>query len=269
MDDSNANEELHRSRRSLLRSLAGGVTVLGGTGVGTRRASAATSRTVETLNTVSGNTTKMYELDADESGETVLLVAGIQGGEPAGVRAAERLSSADVNAGTLVVIPRANKYALERGSYNGKHGNLNRLFPPGRPPESELAKVLWNVVESVAPDTVIDLHSSKGVYRRSPDGVGQAVFRSHSERAAARASHAATETNAAFDLSDSREFVVTPMSYAESGPSDLFTEKTALDAGADSYLVEAYRGLPLSDRAAQLERLTRELLRATGVLRGG
>ena len=267
MDDTTVEERRTTNRRAVLRSLAGGAAVLGGVGLGAGTASAADpSRAVKTLETIGGNTTKLHVLDAGKPGPTALVIAGVQGGEPAGIRVAERLTSTNVDAGTLAVIPRANKFALERGSYNGKKGNLNRLFPPNRPPESKLAKILWDAVKSVSPDTVIDLHSSKGVYRRSPDGVGQAVFRSHSRQAAKRASKAVSKTNRAFDLPQSREFLVAAMSYDSSGPSDLLTEKTALDLGADSYLVETYRGIPLKKRTNQLTRLTRELLSRAGVL---
>ncbi len=262
MDETTADERRTTNRRAVLRSIAGGAAVLGGVGGGAGSASAA----IKTLETLGGNTTKLHVLKADNSGPTVLVTAGIQGGEPAGIRTAERLTSANVKAGTLAVLPRANKYALERGSYNGKRGNLNRHFPPNRAPESKLARILWKAVKSVGPDTVLDLHSSKGVYRRSPDGVGQAVFRSHSKQAAKRSSKAISATNRAFNLPKSRQFIVAPMSYDNSGPSDLFTEKTALDLGADSYLAEAYRGIPLKKRTNQLTRLARELLSQTGVL---
>ena len=267
MNDTTGDRRRTTNRRSMLRSLAGGTAALCGIGVGTGRASAAgSSRSVKTLETIEGNTTKLYVNKAGKSGPTVLVTAGIQGGEPAGIRVAERLSSANIDAGTLAVLPRANKFALERGNYNGKRGNLNRLFPPGNPPESKLARVLWNAVTSVSPDTVIDLHSSKGVYRRSPDGVGQAVFRSHSKQAAKRASGAVKETNRKFGLPKSRAFIEVAMSYDNSGPSDLFAEKTALDLGADSYLVETYRGIPLKKRTNQLTHLTRGLLDEADIL---
>lgn len=266
-DETATDGRSETNRRAVLRSLAGATTVLGGVGLGARGAAAAgPSKSVRTLDAGSGNTTRLYTLTADDPGETVLLTAGVQGGEPAGVRVAERLTSANVVAGTLAIIPRANQYALDRGSYSGKRGNLNRLFPAGSPPESKLARTLWDAVRSVDPDTVIDLHSSQGVYDRSPEGVGQAVFRSHSQRAAKRASQAAAETNEAFDLPADREFLVRAMSYDNSGPTDLLTEKTALDLGADSYLAETYRGIPLSKRTNQLEHLTRELLDEADVI---
>lgn len=267
MDETTADERRTRNRRSVLRSIAGGAAVLGGVGVGAGSASASgPSRAIKTLETLGGNTTKLHVLEADKPGPTALVTAGIQGGEPAGIRTAERLTSANVKAGTLAVLPRANKYALERGSYNGKRGNLNRHFPPNRAPKSKLARILWKAVTSVGPDTVLDLHSSEGVYRRSPDGVGQAVFRSHSRQAAKRSSKAISATNKAFGLSKSRRFIGAPMSYDNSGPDNLFTEKTALDLGANSYLAETYRGIPLKKRTNQLTRLTRELLSQTGVL---
>lgn len=266
MDDTTTDARSEANRRTVLRALAGGVATLGGLGASAGTTAAEPVESVKQIHTPSGNTTKLYTLAGDGSGETVLLTAGVQGGEPAGIRAAERLTSANVAAGTLAIIPRANKYALERGSYSGKQGNLNRHFPPNEPPESKLARTLWNAVQTVDPDTMIDLHSSKGVYDRSPEGVGQAVFRSHSNRAAKRASEAAAETNEAFGLSSGREFLVRPMSYDSSGPSGLLTEKVALDLGADAYLAEAYRGIPLSRRTDMLTRFAKELLRRAGTL---
>jgi hypothetical protein len=121
-------------------------------------------------------------------------------------------------------------------------------------------RVLWDAIEDLGPDMVLDFHTSSGIYGRSPSGVGQAVFRSHSRRAARRTGGAVWETNNRFDLSEWLEFKVRPMSYSETGPDDLLVEKTALDLGAGSYLAETYRGLGFEDQVDQLEYLCLEFL---------
>lgn len=204
----------------------------------------------------------MYTIDAPTGGPTALVVGGLQGGEPAGVRAAKSLVTGDteIDAGTLVVVPRANAVAVRRSSYAGPSGNLNRLFPVGDRPESELARALWQIVENVDPDVVADLHSSGGVYHRSPDGIGQVVFHSHGDRAAARTADVVSEVNREFDLPASREFWSEPIYFTSTSPSGMLVEKTSRDLGAESYLAEVYRGLPLEERVAQLEAVAQELL---------
>lgn len=206
--------------------------------------------------------TSVYTIDAPTDGPTALVVGGLQGGEPAGVGAAKNLVAGDteIDAGTLVVVPRANAVAIRRSSYTGPGGNLNRLFPIGDRPESELARALWQIVENVDPDVVADLHSSGGVYHRSPDGVGQVIFHSRGDRAAARTEDVVREVNREFGLSASREFWSEPIHFTPTSPSGMLVEKTSRDLGAESYLAEVYRGIPREERVAQLAAVARELL---------
>ena len=260
-----SSSERTTNRRSVLASLGGaGAALLGGV------ASAGTAAADDswTSSVFDGDDeTKLRVTDTGEPGETVLITAGTQGGEPSGVRVAELIAEQEMDAGRVYTIPRTNQWALERSSYAGEAGNFNRLFPPYDTPESELANEVWDLVEEIDPDTVIDLHSSGGIYERS-DGVGQSIMRSHGDREAQRAADVVRETNAEFGLSMGVEFRETPMSYGGGGPSDLFTEKTALDpsVSADSYLCEVWRGFSMENRIGYLEHLTRELLDEADVL---
>lgn len=265
-DKKSSGEQKTTNRRSVLASIGGaGTALLGGAAVSIGTARADSSWSKEILD--GDDTTELHVTDTDQPGETVLITAGTQGGEMAGVYTAENIAAQDMDAGRLYVIPRVNMWALRRNSYVGEEGNFDRLFPPYDTPESELAREVWDFVESIDPDTVIDLHSSGGIYERS-GGVGQAIFRSHGDRAAQRAAGAVRETNSMFGLPKSREFRQVPMSYGDAGPSDLFTEKTALDppVSADSYLCEVWRGFSMPNRVGFLEHLTRELLDEADIL---
>ncbi|QLG29410.1 succinylglutamate desuccinylase/aspartoacylase family protein [Halorarum halophilum] len=120
--------------------------------------------------------TPVYVNESGTDGPTALVVGGVHGDERPGYLAAERLRSRVPDAGTLVVLPRANQVAIERDTREGKNGDLNRQFPPGKAPETELAEEIWDFVRGTDPDVFVDLHRSVGIYRRHDASVGQAIF---------------------------------------------------------------------------------------------
>lgn len=120
--------------------------------------------------------TPVYVNEGDTEGPTALVVGGVHGDEPPGYLAAGRLATRTPESGTLVVLPRANRVAIERDAREGEGGDLNRQFPTGAPPETELASAIWELVVRRDPDVVVDLHRSVGIYGRHHDSVGQAVF---------------------------------------------------------------------------------------------
>ncbi|QLG62681.1 succinylglutamate desuccinylase/aspartoacylase family protein [Halorarum salinum] len=129
-----------------------------------------------TLASGTEHATPVYVNDAEADGPTALVVGGMHGDERPGYLAAERLRSRVPAAGTLVVLPRANRVAIERGTRAGEGGDLNRQFPAGSSPETGLADEIWDLVERRDPDVVVDLHRSLGIYGRHHASVGQAVF---------------------------------------------------------------------------------------------
>lgn len=121
--------------------------------------------------------TEVYVIDGQNDGPTGVVVGGMHGDEHAGYRAAETVSRWQIDAGRLVVLPRANRPAIERNRRHGVGGDLNRKFPPGKEPTTKLAWAIWNdVVKQHDPDFLLDLHSSKGIYKFHPDFVGQAIY---------------------------------------------------------------------------------------------
>ncbi|MBV0925187.1 succinylglutamate desuccinylase/aspartoacylase family protein [Halomicroarcula limicola] len=169
-----------RRRTFLANSAAlGGSTLLGTAGAtattATTQASGGT-RTTETLLAGTKYATDVITIDAPNDGPTAVVVGGMHGDEPSGYRAASDVASWEFDAGKLVVLPEANRPAIEQETRHNDDGDLNRKFPTGQAAETKLARAIWRLVENADPDVVLDLHSSKGVYRTHESAVGQAVF---------------------------------------------------------------------------------------------
>lgn len=120
--------------------------------------------------------TTVYVLESAAAGPTAVVLGGVHGNETGGVNAAHVATEYTVGRGTVVVLPETNRPAVEAGSRQGPDGDLNRQFPVGEGPTSELANAVWDLLREHEPDAVIDMHSSKGVYQLHDVGVGQVVF---------------------------------------------------------------------------------------------
>jgi predicted deacylase len=128
--------------------------------------------------------TPYYVQDTGRPGPTVVIIAGIHGNEPAGVKAAARICKWPIQRGKLVVLPRANPPALQaqqRGipEVDDEVSNLNRNFPkveqPGSP-RGELAQAIWELVESHEPDWLLDLHEGYDFHQLNPRSVGSSIL---------------------------------------------------------------------------------------------
>ena len=105
-------------------------------------------------------------LHGTRPGKTMLITAGVHGGEYVGIQAAIELSQKlkiQKVAGTIIIVKGINVPAFERrngsmGLTDGK--NLNREFP-GNPEGTEMERLAWAVSHELQPaaDYYIDLHS--------------------------------------------------------------------------------------------------------------
>lgn len=135
--------------------------------------------------------TDMIIRQSDMPGPVVLVVGGMHGNEPAGAFAAKQISQWEIAAGTLIVIPEANRPALKtKTRYTPEADkavyNLNRNFIVGEEGVSTtgvMAPILWNVVEQFSPDWVIDLHEGYDFTRINPKSVGSSVIAGASAKA--------------------------------------------------------------------------------------
>ncbi|WP_227375981.1 PKD domain-containing protein [Haladaptatus halobius] len=229
------------TRRTFLTA-AGTAGLLGLGAVQTSGESDTSSLSRESFILMSGTNkaTKVHVTKADQSGPTALIVGGMHGNEEAGYRAAEKIAQWDIKRGTLVTIPRVNAEAVEEDSRTSDgDGDLNRQFPTGEAPETDLARAIWGVVEEYQPDMVADLHESVGIYDGDMvGGVGQAIFYSWEEAASSEAKTTADYLNENYVSRDGYEFSTDAFSPTSNEPNDLFTHKAARDLGARAYLAE-------------------------------
>lgn len=149
--------------------------------------------------------TPLYVVDARRDGPTAFLVGGMHGDERAGHRAADRIATWRIERGTMVVLPAANRIALDRDTRKGRHGDLNRQFPAtdARAPRTPLAKAIWKTVVEYDPDWLADMHASVGIFGSGDGGVGQAIFPSSVAPAGRYAADTVEAVNAAFGFSGS------------------------------------------------------------------
>ena len=227
----------HLSRRTLLK----GTGALLGTALAAGGRAAAASPTRETHRILEGTEydTTVHVYDSNVPGITTFVVGGVHGDEPSGYRAAEHVANWRVQTGRLVVVPHANVPAIERGSrHDGV--DLNRQFPPrGGDCYTRLARAIWRMIEQFDPDLVFDLHSSKGVYRGDPSGVGQAMFPTWTDPARTCGERVVDKLNDRFDLSGDLAY---RMGNTLDADSPKLVHRVAGVLDRPGYICETYRG---------------------------
>jgi len=108
----------------------------------------------------------VYTLTGRERGPTLLIIAGIHGDEKGGYLSADRYTTLQMRRGTLIVIPRLNRTAIERGKRQGLDGDMNRLFHLPDNNDSLRDSKVVNLVKSLirSADCVLNLHQGDGFY---------------------------------------------------------------------------------------------------------
>jgi glutamine amidotransferase-like uncharacterized protein len=128
--------------------------------------------------------TPYYEIRADATGPTVMIVGGVHGNEPAGAYAAEQIRHWSIGRGTLIVLPCANRpgrAANTRYLPNQPMSDrdLNRNFPSKSRPSlrGSMAAAIWELTLKVKPDWVLDLHEGYefNVSHKPPKGKKRSV----------------------------------------------------------------------------------------------
>jgi len=107
-----------------------------------------------------------YMITGELKGPTVLIFAGIHGDESGGYLTAERYKYVRVKKGTLIVVPRLNLPAILKGTRQGIHGDMNRLFHipenSGSSADSRVVDLAKSLIKQA--DFVVNLHQGEGFY---------------------------------------------------------------------------------------------------------
>jgi len=125
---------------------------------------------------------KVYYLEGNEPGPTVMIQAGIQGDETTGFYTAQLLSNASLQKGNLIIVPRANIPAILKGK-RLINVDLNRRFDQeySRFYEDRLARAIRFLIGQC--DAFVHLHEGSGFYHpnyinslRNPNRWGQSFI---------------------------------------------------------------------------------------------
>jgi len=124
--------------------------------------------------------TDLYIIRSGKPGPVVMIVGGVHGNEPAGYKAADIIKYYSIEKGTLLVLPQANKRAIDINKrYVSGEGDLNRDFPQTKyeSPDNTLSKAIYNTVKTYDVDWLMDMHEGYDYYKNtSTDSVGQSLI---------------------------------------------------------------------------------------------
>ncbi|WP_435153474.1 M99 family carboxypeptidase catalytic domain-containing protein [Haladaptatus sp. DFWS20] len=200
-------------------------------------------------------------------GPTALVVGGMHGDEKSGYRAATAITRWQVSGGTLVVLPKANQAAIRANRREGENGDLNRKFPTGETPETELARAIWGVVSRHDPDVLLDLHRSIGIYGYHESSVGQVIWPTDAGRASDHAKRTAERLNDAV-VPWSMPLHEFRLGGEITGSRPMLVHKFAGDLGRPGYIFETTAFLlDLGTRVRWTKRAAEELLSHHGIER--
>ncbi len=206
--------------------------------------------------------TEVYIYDTKKEGPSVLLVGGVHGDEPAGALAIkELLPELTIDIGKLVVVPEANKQALELDlRYPPGAEDLNRAFVE-KEPESwteKLAKEIYQLIEKHNIDFVFDLHEARDYYRINPDSVGQTIiFNGQGE-----------EIFLAWDIADKINPLLFPIErFIILSPTarDSLTRRAHEELGLTTFIIETTRKQDLDVRIKQQKMVVLSALKLLGL----
>lgn len=211
--------------------------------------------------------TSVYRFRSGKPGPTVMVVGGIHGNEDAGFRTAQRATEWRPDAGTMVVLPRANVPAIEAGNRSGRGGrDLNRQFPIGDRPTSPLARTLWATVIRHDPDLFVDMHTSAGLLARGTGYVGQAVFHSGHSEAVSRLEDVVTYLNRSV-VPAARSDYKYLLGAMDGNPEGMLATKAARDWDTPACIYEVTEnGLDLETQIEWTSAFLRRTLTVYGVL---
>ncbi|WP_433632015.1 deacylase [Halomicrococcus sp. NG-SE-24] len=230
----------------------------------------AESRWSYTLRDGTEDETDVYVIESGKTGPTAYVTGGFHGNEESGYLAADGVTGWSIDQGTLVVLPRANPVAIEQGTYMNHSGNLNRQFPSGEKPTTPLARAIWESIDRHNPDTVLALHTSKGILweDEGPSGVGQAIYPTLSEGSKEDASRTADYLNN-YHIPDSfPEYYNFKRGITLDGDRPLLIHKVSADMRIPGSLVETTSYNTTLDRRINWQlNAVRHLLRRHGINR--
>jgi hypothetical protein len=123
----------------------------------------------------------VHHIRGEESGPTLLIIAGMHGDEAGGYLTAERYTSVRLKKGNLIIVPQLNGPAVRARKRYGLGGDMNRLFnlpSSSKNPDAKVVNLAKQLVRQS--DYVLNLHQGYDFYnprwispQRNPSKWGQ------------------------------------------------------------------------------------------------
>jgi len=202
--------------------------------------------------------TNMYIIRSGKPGPVVMIVGGVHGNERAGYVAAGKMVDTSIKKGTLIVIPRANRLAINHNKrYYGGHGDLNRDFPQGKYQSADgtLSRAIWAAVKKYDVDYLMDMHEGYDYYKnRSTSSVGQTLIYYPNSYLQPKVRSIVNSLNSRIS-SNYREFSL--LRYPARGS---LARATAQYLGVKSFIFETCNNVSLSTRVGYHQRAAKILL---------
>lgn len=219
------------------------------------------------VKTIAPNTkfaTELYIINSGKPGPVVMITGGVHGNETAGYRAADKVKNYKITQGTLIVIPIANKPAVEAGKRREPGGSdLNRMFPQSSAaaPGNTLSKAIYNVVKEYKVDWLMDMHESIGYHKdKSGSYVGQTIIYYPANGTINTVEYIVNELNKGIS-SSIQKFSI--LRYPVQGS---LSRSSAQFLGVSSFIFETCSKQTLTTRISQQEKAAQSLLSRLGML---
>lgn len=208
--------------------------------------------------------TPMYIIRGLAPGPVFLITGGVHGSELAGWMAAGRFADREIQAGTFIVIPEANRPAVGARTRLCPDGrfDLNRAFPtrPNASPTRLIAREIWSVFTDYRVEWFVDLHEAVYFYNDPKrDSIGQTLIHYPGPTATRMGNLAVQELNQGISR---RLHKFTLLNYPVPGS----IARAAGDyLGVNSYIMETSRELPLATRINYQVQVVEIFLRELGM----
>jgi hypothetical protein len=122
--------------------------------------------------------TKIYTLDSNKPGPTILIVAGTHGNEPAASYYFTNLvnSTFKPNRGKMIIIPRVNDCALKLGLRSVPLiGDINRKYSDELTEMNRINKQIMDIIKSNRIDFVLDFHEGYDFHNYNSNSFGSTI----------------------------------------------------------------------------------------------
>lgn len=168
--------------------------------------------------------TNAYFYSSEQEGPTVMIMAGVHGDELAGIEAAKQfMENIKLERGTVIIIPEANKEAIEhRVRAMSQEEDLNRNYPgdPTLEGIERLAGEIFEIMKNNEIDFLLDLHESVDYYNKNTTFYGQTIV---------------LDDNNNIFLQEIANYLVNELNSSVVSPEDMFDVIVKPIAGSSTY----------------------------------